>query len=348
LIQLRQMIFAKNITKEEREILIKQYKKGPNTLIRARAQALVLSSEGVKTSSVARCVHYHTNTIRDWINEWNVRRLSSLFPRYNHNQNASKLTREQKEEIKEILHKSPEEGGLPSDFFKLTELKNHINTQFGVVYESDRSYHYLLKHIGFSWQLPSPFDINRDEKQIKKRMKEIKEEIEPFMKDNDWIVLCADETRINHDEEIKRAWLKKGQKTVIRVERNKTGQSYFGVLNQKTDKHYLIEIKWQNTENMIKALKEIKQKYKNKNICLIWDNAGWHKSKKLREKLKKGQSLENFHLINFPPYAPDKNPEEHVWKYGKEEIRNSHFETFEELKECFKKKLYGRKFDYKM
>ncbi|MBU4480857.1 hypothetical protein KKH59_00915, partial [Patescibacteria group bacterium] len=34
--------------------------------------------------------------------------------------------------------------------------------------------------------------------------------------------------------------------------------------------------------------------------CLIWDNARWHKSKQLREKLKKNNSLKHIHLINFP------------------------------------------------
>ena len=342
------MILAKKTTKREEKILIKYYKKGSNTLIRAKSQAILMSVDNLEVKSIAALVHFHQNTVRDWLNTWNKSRLSSIFPKYKNNQNASKLTKDQKKEIEKTLHKSPEEGGLPSEFFKLSELKNHISTQFGVVYESKQSYYYLLKHSGFSWKLPSPFDIHRDEKQIEERMKEIKEEIESFMELDHWAVLSADETRLNHDEEIKRAWLKKGKKTVIKVERNKTGQSYFGALNQQTGEHHLIELEWQDTTNIIKALEEIKKCYKDKKVCLIWDNAGWHKSKELREKLKKGQSLESFHLINFPPYAPDKNPEEHVWKYGKEELRNFHFDTFEELKGVFKQKLYSRKFDYKI
>ncbi|MBI2595727.1 hypothetical protein HYW46_03270 [Candidatus Daviesbacteria bacterium] len=28
-------------------------------------------------------------------------------------------------------------------------------------------------------------------------------------------------------------------------------------------------------------------------------------------------------MINLPAYAPDHNPQEHVWKYGKDKIANT-------------------------
>ena len=133
---------------------------------------------------------------------------------------------------------------------------------------------------------------------------------------------------------------------IIKLNRNKTAQSYFGALNAKTKKHHLIEMAWQDTENIIEALKKLSRIYPNKKLCILWDNARWHKSKELRKLLRKGEIFEHIHLINFPPYAPDENPEEHVWKYGKEKIANKHFESFDKLKETFTKTLKTRTFGY--
>jgi transposase len=126
------------------------------------------------------------------------------------------------------------------------------------------------------------------------------------------------------------------------------GQSYFGALSLKTQKHRLIPLDWQDTDNMIRALTELKKQYPHKRICLIWDNAVWHKSKTLREALKNDQPLVGYHLMNFPPYAPDENPEEHVWKYGKEKVANTHFASFADLKTAFTKLVHDKTFNYKI
>ncbi len=338
------MVYVEHISKKEKLTLIKYFKKGPNTLVRARAQAILMNNNNLSATVIASQLFYHENTVRTWIHTWNKERLVSLFPRYDDNDNASKLTKQQKEEIKNTLIKP---DSIPDQFWSLPQLKDHINTTFGVVYESERSYHYILKHCGLSWKLPTPFDIRRDDIFIATRMEEIRKELKTYMKSDDWAVLTQDETRLNHDEEIKRAWLPKGEKTVMHIERNRTGQSYFGALNQKTGAHHLLRLSWQNTDNMINTLQALSKLYPNKKLCIIWDNARWHKSKALREELKQGASLSHVHLINFPPYAPDHNPQEHVWKYGKESIRNRHFNTFNELLETFEKHM-DRKFDYKI
>ena len=269
------MIFAQQPNKKEINLLKSYYKKGPNTLIRARSQAILMSSRGVRTRDIARFVLYNPRIVRNWIKTWNIGRISSIFPKYKNNENASKLTRKQKQEIKKVLEQTPSDYSIPSNFWSLPTIKNHIHTTFGVVYESDQSYYFLLRHCGYSWKLPSPFDRKRDDKYVKRRMEEICLEIEPYMKSNKWVVLTQDETRINWEEETRRAWLKRGVKTVIKLERSKSKyQNYAGFLNQKTGKHHLVELSWQNTENIIKALTKISKLYPHKRICIIWDQAG--------------------------------------------------------------------------
>lgn len=341
------MIYTKKpVTKKEEELLIDYYKKGGNTLIRARAQTILMSAEKLSVTQIARIVHYEEQTIREWIVAWDSTRMSSIFIHYDGNENASKLTKKQKETIKETLHKP---DGLPFDFLSIPALKEYVNTTFGVVYESDQSYYYLLHHCGFSWKLPSPFDQRRNDELVAERMTTIRSEIEPLLKQSDTIVFAADEARINYDEEVRRCWVKRNEKTVIKVTRDKSQyQSYFGALNLKTGTHELIRLLWQDTENTIEALRELTKRYPKLKLCIIWDNARWHRSKELRTLLGIDKEFEHIQLIWLPPYAPDENPQEHVWKYGKESIRSRHFESFDSLRDTFESSIVSRVFEYKI
>lgn len=89
-------------------------------------------------------------------------------------------------------------------------------------------------------------------------------------------------------------------------------------------------------------------KYPGKKVCIIWDNAKWHKGKVLRAELAKKKKLKDLHLINMPPYATDHSPIEHVWQYSKSKIANRGGSDFETIKQEFLDKVNNRKFDYKI
>lgn len=47
-------------------------------------------------------------------------------------------------------------------------------------------------------------------------------------------------------------------------------------------------------------------------ILLIWDGAPIHRSKQIKEFLKRG-AAKRLHLEQLPGYAPDLNPDEGIW-----------------------------------
>lgn len=73
----------------------------------------------------------------------------------------------------------------------------------------------------------------------------------------------------------------------------------------------------------------------------------FHKGKKIREALGRGKSLERLHLIALPPYAPDKNPIEHVWNEAKGQIANRQLESLAKTKFEFENYISSRKFNYR-
>ena len=341
-------MFKIELSDDESTILKGYIKTSPLILIRAKCQAVIMRSKRIPCTDIAEIVSRDERSITRWCKDFHTRRLASIFTGHEENQNAGKLTKEQKQEIKDALAKPPSAYGIPKDFWDVPSLKEYVSATFDVVYESDRSYHFLLAFSNLSFKYPDTFDRRRDEGLIQRRMREIHEEIAPFLTDPASEVFASDEVRIELEAITRRAWLKKGERTTVKVNRTREAQSYIGFLNQRSFKCHLYELSWQNQDEVLKAFEKFLQRYPNKRICIIWDNAGFHKGTKMKEALKRGGLLERVHLIALPPYAPDYNPIERVWNEAKGNGANKQKANLEATKADFRSYVEGRKFKYQI
>lgn len=337
------MVESVQLSQEEIVLLAQHFRKAQNALIRERAQALLAFHEGVSVYQLSIVLRRSEKTVREWLNTFQKIRIASIFPRYK-GDNAAKLTREQKQKLHTILSQSPSAYGIPKEFWDISSLRAYIKAEFGVEYESDESYRLIFILHNYSFHLPDTFDRKRDEKKVTKRVEEIREEIQPLLTDDTWLIFTSDECRIVWESEIRRAWLPKGERTIIKVERKRKAQSFIGFLNLKTGEELLYKLAWQKQDEIIPVVEGLRKKYPDKRICIIWDNARFHHGKKLKAKL--ATTLKRIHLINLPPYAPDYNPQEHVWKYGKDKLANSQRESLEETVKAFESIVMSRNYPY--
>lgn len=327
--------------------MLRQHRKETKSeLIRLKANAVLMWNIGTTDEDVADVIGRSIRRVALWRRAWNKSRMASVFSGYQQNSNAAKLTREQQEQIKAVLAQPPQEQGIPRDFWDVPTLKGYISAQFGVVYESPESYYFLLRFAGLSFKYPDTFDQKRNEQLIAERMKAIRKEIKPLLHRKDWEVFATDEVKMQQEAIIRRCWLRKGQRTVIKVDRKKQSQSYIGFLNQKNYQCHLYEMTWQNSREVLKAFEQFLKQYPDKSICIVWDNAAFHKSKEIRDALGKGQLLERVHLIAMPPYAPDENPIEHIWNTAKTKVANIQKSSFQETKKAFHDFVTERSFRY--
>ena len=80
-----------------------------------------------------------------------------------------------------------------------------------------------------------------------------------------------------------------------------------------------------NTTTMNAYLTELSKAYADDLIVLVCDGAGWHKSKALIVP-------ENILILHIPPYTPEMNPIEQIWKeLRKRGFRNEIFATLEKV-----------------
>jgi transposase len=331
----------------ERAVLLK-WKKRSDTmiLVRLKAEAVLYASMSVDVEIIASSVDRSGRTVSEWLRDWNACRLCSVVTGHAGNENAAKLTREQKAELKELLKSPPSEAGVPADFWDVPALDDVVKTKFEVEYESESSYQLLMKFLGMSFKLPDPFDKRRDEAKIAARMEEIKEQVRSLLAE-DYEVFAVDEVRVEHEAETRRMWLPRGKRTKLHVDRKKAAKSFFGALSLTEKKMKIYPVAGQqNTGQSILMLARLQRETPGKKIAVVLDNASFHHAKDLTKLFAPGESLERMTPIFLPPYAPDHNPAEHVWNAGKGNIANLQRDTPEETFSAFMSYITGREFDY--
>ena len=335
------------VAPEETAVLVRWKKRSDNhVLVRMKAEAILYASRGVDVGIIAEMVERAERTVQEWLAEWRATRMCSVLTGHAGNQNAAKLTRTQKEELKAILAQPPSRTGVRAEFWDVPAIRDVVKIMFDVEHQADSSYQLLLRLCGLSFKLPDPFDEHRNEKAITRRMAEVKTQVKALL-DQGWEVCTADEARLEHEAETRRMQPPRGQRTKLSVDRQKTSQSFFGALSLTSKKVKLYPIEGnQNTEQTILALDRLQRETDTEKIAVVLDNARFHHAKMLTGLYEPGQLLERITPIHLPPYAPDHNPVEHVWNTAKNNIANIQRETPEETFGAFASYITGRTFDY--
>lgn len=114
------------LSTEEKDILQRYFETSPIKLIRLKAQAIVMRSSGIELNDIATAMFRDERTLERWIKDFSEKRIGSIFSGLVGNENAAKLTREQKKEIGKILKDKPSVYGLPKEFWDLPQLKKYV------------------------------------------------------------------------------------------------------------------------------------------------------------------------------------------------------------------------------
>ena len=295
---------------------------------------------------IAEMVERAERTVQEWLADWQATRMCSVLTGHAGNQNAAKLTRDQKQELKKILAQPPSRTGVHAEFWDVPAIRDVVKILFDVEYQADSSYQLLLRLCGLSFKLPDPFDKHRNEKAITRRMTEVKTQVKALL-DAGWEVYTADEARPEHEAETRRTQPPKGQRTRPSVNRQKTSQSFLGALppTSRTVTPYPIEQN-QNTEQTILALERLQRETEAGKIAVVLDNARFHHAKALTALYEPGRLLERITPVFLPPYAPDHNPVEHVRNAAKNNTANIQHETPEETLGASASYIASRTFDH--
>lgn len=256
------------------------------------------------------------------------------------------LTKSQREEILETVRtKTPKDFGYANEHWTTGFLGKWIEEQYEVKYKSKTSLYLVFKKASFTYHKPGRVYDKHDEKEISQWKAETHPKIRKYWKQKDAVILCADEMILTTETTIQKVWLPEGEFPKITCGTGgRKRKNVYGFLNLKTGQEHAFKTEHQNMYQTKDILKEIRKMYPDKKIVLLWDNAGWHKGSVVQTYIKKDKRIVQ---IPFPRYAPEENPQEHVWKRGRDQCTHNRFiENIDEATDDLVKYFNETRFPY--
>lgn len=134
-------------------------------------------------------------------------------------------------------------------------------------------------------------------------------------------LMFQDEAGFGRINKPKYCWCKKGTRPQVPCHHIREYRYAYGAVEPLTGESCFLIMPYCNTDCMNVFLNHLSNTYPKDKIILVCDGASWHKAKALKVP-------ENIKLIFIPPYTPEMNPIEQIWKeIRKRGFRNEIFPT---------------------
>lgn len=141
-------------------------------------------------------------------------------------------------------------------------------------------------------------------------------------------VMYMDESFFKTSASLTHTWGDREQRKVVNVTSNQGSLTVIGAIDPKVGDHdeWIYDVADSRTVNSF--LWQLSARYPDIEILLVMDNASFHKS----QGSEQYPIPKNIHILFQPPYSPDVNYQEIVWKISKESyFKNRLCKSFEEL-----------------
>ncbi|MBR2257086.1 MAG: transposase, partial [Blautia sp.] len=127
-------------------------------------------------------------------------------------------------------------------------------------------------------------------------------------------------------------WAPKGSEPKVMSKPGKNSIAYSGFVIPETGELFVMKPGWFNYETVIQSFRDfIKSKplEEGKKYCIVLDNAPWHK-KAIRliwgeEQPEYIDIRDAMTYLSLPPYSPDLNPIEQVWRITRREKTHNRY-----------------------
>lgn len=144
-------------------------------------------------------------------------------------------------------------------------------------------------------------------------------------------LLFQDESSIRDYQSLVNNWFPKGKQRIIPTYGNNKSIKLIGILNYETGHVYVQEEERYTAEIFLKFLNNVLKEYPSGKIVLILDNARIHHAKVIQPFLNEHKN--RLRLVFLPPYSPELNLIEGLWKWLKQSvIHNVFYKNINEIR----------------
>jgi len=265
----------------------------------------------------------------------------------NRNNPKELLTKKQRDEIiSTISNKKPEDIGYHSSYWTTAIVGDWIKKKYKVKYKSRTSIYLLFRKASFSYHKPGRVYEKRNEEEVLEFRKRAEAKLKEAQKEENTVILAEDEMVLSTQTTFQKIWLKKNEYPKIQFSNNKQARSVYGFLNIKTGTEHAFKTAWQNMFITKEILEKLRMIYPKEKLLIFWDGAGWHRGSEVQKFITNDKNIET---VYFPRYSPEENPQEHVWKNGRQNVTHNKFiDNIDNATDEFVEYLNTTKFNYSL
>lgn len=272
-----------------------------------RIKAVLLKSEGWTNKTIAQALRIHEETVRQHLTDW----ITDEKLKPENGGLSSKLTDIQSRDLDVHL--------AETTYTKVIDICAYVEVTFGVRYTISGMTKWLKQH-DFSYKhpksVPAKADLAKQEEFIEKYLNLVADTPanEP--------ILFIDAAHPTMATKVVCGWIKKGVDKPIAQTASRTRVNIVGAIELATMNVISCRPDYVNAETTVAFFDQIKTAYPNApKIHIILDQSGYHRSQLVRDA-----ALEkNIELHYLPPYSPNLNSIERLWKVMNEEERDNVF-----------------------
>lgn len=287
-----------------------------------RIKAVLYLHYGLSYVDIAKLLLFDEVTIRRYEKQYKTKGIDGLLE-YHYHGGKPHLSILQQQALETYL--------VSHTLTTSTQIRDHILKIYGKTY-SIIGITKLLHRMGFSYKKPKivPGNVSREKQQI---FLETYKALKQTLGEKDHVYF-SDATHPTHNTKPSYGWIKKGKAHDVYIKSN-TGRkrlNILGALDISSKKAVVIEKETIDATAIIALLEELKKKQFHGKVYVIVDNAKYHHAKLVKNWLL---NHPRFKLVFLPPYSPNLNIIERLWRFFHQKVTNNHyFPTFQEFQEA--------------
>ena len=307
----------KFLSLQEHDRLKIQHRKERDKRICDRIKAVLLFDDGWSYREIAHVLLLSDEAVKQHIQEY----CESHKLKPENGGSFSKLNKGQTLELRQHLQKHT--------YLRVKDIVAYVEKEFGVFYTAAGMTDWLHAH-GFSYKKPAVVPGKADKKAQEQWIREY-QELRDSLPANEAICFI-DGVHPTHNTKLAYGWIQKGKRKEIRTNTGRQRINLSGAIDILSKKVLVREDLSLNASSTIEFLKEVEAAYPHaRKVHVFCDNARYYRNKDV-EKYIKSSKLE-MHFL--PPYSPNLNPIERLWKLLNEQVLyNKYYEKFSSFKEA--------------